>query len=314
MGGDLILYIVVGTALAFDFTNGFHDTANAVATAIGDARDAAEGGRRPGRRPELRRRVHLAEGRGDDRHGHRRRRTSSRPTVDLRRTDRRDHLEPHHLVVRPAVELLARADRRARSAPTLAAAGTGAVQVQGVVDKVLVPGIVAPILAFVVAGASILIAYLVAGRQRPAAVARGFRLGQLVTSSLFALAHGTNDAQKTMGVITLALIAHGNLPVELVRRPDLGDRELRDRDRARHLLGRLAHHQHDGHAHHQDGPGAGLLGAERQRGRPVQRHGARLPALDDARRLRRDHGRRAPPSASRRSAGGWRATSRSPGR
>jgi PiT family inorganic phosphate transporter len=41
---------------------------------------------------------------------------------------------------------------------------------------------------------------------------RGFRGGQLVSSSLFALAHGTNDAQKTMGVITLALIANGNLP------------------------------------------------------------------------------------------------------
>jgi PiT family inorganic phosphate transporter len=42
-------------------------------------------------------------------------------------------------------------------------------------------------------------------------VSRGFRLGQLFTGGLLALAHGTNDAQKTMGVITLALIAHGDL-------------------------------------------------------------------------------------------------------
>jgi PiT family inorganic phosphate transporter len=93
-----------------------------------------------------------------------------------------------------------------------AAAGSGAIQVQGVIDKVLIPGLVAPVLAFVVAGVSILIAYLVAGRRRPGPTANGYRLGQWVTSSLFALAHGTNDAQKTMGVITLALIANGNLP------------------------------------------------------------------------------------------------------
>jgi PiT family inorganic phosphate transporter len=42
-------------------------------------------------------------------------------------------------------------------------------------------------------------------------VARGYRLGQVVSGGLLALAHGTNDAQKTMGVITLALIANGNL-------------------------------------------------------------------------------------------------------
>ena len=45
-------------------------------------------------------------------------------------------------------------------------------------------------------------------------VNRGYRLGQLLTGSMFSLAHGTNDAQKTMGIITLALIAHGNLPAD----------------------------------------------------------------------------------------------------
>jgi inorganic phosphate transporter, PiT family len=52
----------------------------------------------------------------------------------------------------------------------------------------------------------------VAGRQRRGRGARGYRLGQVVSGGLLALAHGTNDAQKTMGVITLALIANGNLP------------------------------------------------------------------------------------------------------
>jgi PiT family inorganic phosphate transporter len=67
------------------------------------------------------------------------------------------------------------------------------------------------VLAFVVAGVAILVAYRIVGRIRPGPVNRGYRLGQIVSGSLFSLAHGTNDAQKTMGIITLALIAHGNL-------------------------------------------------------------------------------------------------------
>jgi PiT family inorganic phosphate transporter len=49
------------------------------------------------------------------------------------------------------------------------------------------------------------------GRERPGPVNRGFRLGQVISGGMLALAHGTNDAQKTMGVITLALIANGSL-------------------------------------------------------------------------------------------------------
>ena len=93
-----------------------------------------------------------------------------------------------------------------------AASGASAIQVDGLVEKVIVPGIVAPILAFTVAGMAILIAYRIVGRLRPGPVNRAYRLGQLVSGSMFSLAHGTNDAQKTMGIITLALVAHGNLP------------------------------------------------------------------------------------------------------
>jgi PiT family inorganic phosphate transporter len=92
-----------------------------------------------------------------------------------------------------------------------AAEGASAIQGDGLVEKVIVPGIVAPILAFVAAGVAILCTYRIVGRLRPGPVNRGYRLGQLVTGSMFSLAHGTNDAQKTMGIITLALIAHGNL-------------------------------------------------------------------------------------------------------
>jgi PiT family inorganic phosphate transporter len=82
---------------------------------------------------------------------------------------------------------------------------------EGLVGKVLIPALVAPVLAFAVAGLSIGIAYRIIGRQRPGIVNRGFKHGQIVSGGLLALAHGTNDAQKTMGVITLALIANGNL-------------------------------------------------------------------------------------------------------
>ncbi len=60
-------------------------------------------------------------------------------------------------------------------------------------------------------GAGILVAYRIVGHERPGPVARGFRLGQIVSGSLFSLSHGLNDAQKTMGIIFLALVANGNL-------------------------------------------------------------------------------------------------------
>jgi PiT family inorganic phosphate transporter len=69
-------------------------------------------------------------------------------------------------------------------------------------------------LAFVAAGISILVAYRIVGRQAPGTVSRGFRLGQILSGSLFSLSHGTNDAQKTMGIIALALVAAGKLDPE----------------------------------------------------------------------------------------------------
>ena len=76
------------------------------------------------------------------------------------------------------------------------------------------PALVAPVLAFLVGGLAILVVYRIVGRQRPGPVARGFRLGQIVSASLLALSHGTNDAQKTMGIIFLALVANGTLAAD----------------------------------------------------------------------------------------------------
>jgi PiT family inorganic phosphate transporter len=93
----------------------------------------------------------------------------------------------------------------------VAAAGFDAVIADGLVGKVLIPAVIAPILALLVAGISIGLVYRIVGRQRPGPVTRGFRYGQIVSGGMLALAHGTNDAQKTMGVITLALVANGTL-------------------------------------------------------------------------------------------------------
>ncbi len=93
----------------------------------------------------------------------------------------------------------------------LAAVGAGGVKFGGLVTKVILPAVVAPVGAFVVAACVIALTYRLVGRRSPGPVTRGFRAGQLVSNSALALAHGTNDAQKTMGVITLALVAHGSL-------------------------------------------------------------------------------------------------------
>jgi len=94
---------------------------------------------------------------------------------------------------------------------TVAAAGFDAVIGGGLLDKVLVPALLAPLAAFALAGIAIAALYRLFGRRRPGPVTRGFRRGQLLTGGLLALGHGANDAQKTMGVIALALIADGSL-------------------------------------------------------------------------------------------------------
>src|SRR3954451_2873539 len=93
----------------------------------------------------------------------------------------------------------------------VAGAGASAVQGDGVLSSVIIPAVIAPVLAGVVAlGATAIVYRMIRGYARDRAE-RGFRWAQVASSSMVALAHGTNDAQKTMGVISLALIANGNL-------------------------------------------------------------------------------------------------------
>ena len=94
---------------------------------------------------------------------------------------------------------------------SVAAGGLDAILGGEVLDKVLIPALLAPLAAFGAALVAIALLYRLFGRRRPGPVTRGFRRAQLLSGSLLALAHGANDAQKTMGVIVLALIAKGSL-------------------------------------------------------------------------------------------------------
>ena len=93
---------------------------------------------------------------------------------------------------------------------TIVGAGWMAIDYAVVLGKVILPAVLAPLTAGIIAFAATRLAYAVTRRFDSKPDGRdGFRWGQIFTSSLVALAHGTNDAQKTMGVITLTLIVAG---------------------------------------------------------------------------------------------------------
>ena len=93
----------------------------------------------------------------------------------------------------------------------LAALGLSGVNWSGVTQKVLIPALAAPVIAGIVATCGTWLVYRITRKVLHRRREQGFRWGQIATASLVALAHGTNDAQKTMGVIALALITTGHL-------------------------------------------------------------------------------------------------------
>ena len=94
----------------------------------------------------------------------------------------------------------------------LATSGRDFVKWSGLVNKVLIPTLIAPLIGFSV-GIAIMVALLwIFRRANPQRIQRRFRLAQLASASVMAFSHGSNDAQKTMGVITLALFAAGAIP------------------------------------------------------------------------------------------------------
>ena len=209
---DVVLAILVVTALGFDFTNGFHDTANVVATSISThalpprtAVGIASVLNFVGAFISLEVAATVAQDVVQA--------TAITPTVifaGLIGAISWNLLTWYFGIPSSSSHALI----GGMVGAAFAAAGADAVIGDGVLGKVLVPAIVAPIVAFLIGVVAIGVAYRTVGRLRPGPVNRGYRLGQIVSGGLLALAHGTNDAQKTMGIITLALIANGNLSAD----------------------------------------------------------------------------------------------------
>jgi PiT family inorganic phosphate transporter len=212
VGGELLtVIIVVATALLFDFTNGFHDTANVVATSISTR--------------AMPPRIAVAYASILNFVG-------AFISLKVAATVASDVVDPNDITLLVVFGGLIGAiawnlitwyfGLPSSSSHALIGGVVGAMLVahgpdaiffeDGIVGKVMLPAVVAPILAFAVAGASILILYRITGALRPGPATGGFRAGQVISGGLLALAHGTNDAQKTMGVIALALVAYGSLP------------------------------------------------------------------------------------------------------
>lgn len=208
----LIIVLVIVLALFFDFTNGFHDTANAMATPI------ATGALKPKVAVLLAASLNLV---------------GAFLSTEVAKTIsggiiREDQISA---AVFPALIfagligaitwnmitwLLGLPSSSSHAlfggliGATLVGVGVMAIDFGVVLSKVILPAVIAPLTAGIIAFVATKLAYSMTRRYDGKPDGRdGFRWGQIFTSSLVALAHGTNDAQKTMGVITLALITVG---------------------------------------------------------------------------------------------------------
>jgi PiT family inorganic phosphate transporter len=207
--GDIIVVLVVAVALVFDFTNGFHDTANAMATTI------ATGALKPKVAVGVAAVLNFA---------------GAFISITVAATVAKGIVDAD--VVTPTTIFAGLVGAITWNLVTwwfgvpsssshaliggmigaaAAAIGFSAVEGDGVLSKVIVPALIAPVLAGVVALGATVIVYRLIKHFTDERAERGFRWAQVASSSMVALAHGTNDAQKTMGVISLALIANGNL-------------------------------------------------------------------------------------------------------
>ena len=202
--------LVIALALFFDFTNGFHDTANAMATPI------ATGALRPRVAVGIAAVLNLVG-------------AFISTTVANTISGGLINEGPGGVLITPTLIFagllgailwnlvtwvlgLPSSSSHALFGGLIGAAIVGAgfdsINLTVLLPKIVLPAVLAPIVAGLVSFLATRIAYATTKkRQRD-----GFRIGQIFTSSLVSLAHGTNDAQKTMGVITLALIAGGLQP------------------------------------------------------------------------------------------------------
>jgi PiT family inorganic phosphate transporter len=209
MDVSLIIVLVVVTALAFDFTNGFHDTANAMATSI------ATGAFRPRTAVAIAACLNVL---------------GAFLSVQVAKTISGGLVDEK--LITPVVIFaglvgailwnlvtwflgLPSSSSHALFGgligATWVAGGAGAIDFNAVLNKIVLPAALAPVVAALIAVTATYLAFRVIARADPGRVDRGFKMSQRVSASMVALAHGTNDAQKTMGVITLTLITSGML-------------------------------------------------------------------------------------------------------
>ena len=209
MPTDLLLVVVIVTALFFDFTNGFHDTANAIATAVST------------RALTPRQAVILAAvanlvGAFVT--------TAVAKTVGQGIID--TGLATEHTLLAALLGAIAwnlftwslglpSSSSHALFGGLIGAAlvqsGVDGVEWAGIVEKIVIPGALSPIIGFAGAFVLLLIIYWLFFRLTPTTGNRAFRTGQLFSSTWFSFTHGANDAQKTMGVIALALYLNGSI-------------------------------------------------------------------------------------------------------
>jgi PiT family inorganic phosphate transporter len=212
MGSEIIVVIVVATALIFDFTNGFHDTANAMATTI------ATRALKPRLAVALAAILNFV---------------GAFISVAVAATIASGIVEQVDVTV-PIVfaglcgAILWNVITWFFGIPSssshaliggvvgavLAAVGSDAVIWDGIVSKVVIPAILAPFVCGLAAYVATRLSYRLTRSLRTDEASAGFRLSQIGSSSMVALAHGTNDAQKTMGVIVLTLVAGGELSAD----------------------------------------------------------------------------------------------------
>jgi inorganic phosphate transporter, PiT family len=206
---DVVLVLVVITALGFDFTNGFHDTGNAMATSI------ATGALPPRIAVALSGVLNLV---------------GAFLSLAVAATIASGLVDTHVVTLTVVAAglcggiiwnlltwLLGIPSSSSHAliggviGATIAGAGGSAVLWHGLVSKVVLPAVLSPIIAALVAATGTWLLYRISRNLTEGSRKHGFRIGQIGSASMVSLAHGTNDAQKTMGVITLALIANGTL-------------------------------------------------------------------------------------------------------
>jgi PiT family inorganic phosphate transporter len=206
---EILLVVVIATALGFDFTNGFHDTANAVATSVSTRALT------PRMAVLVAALANLAGAFVTTAVA----KTVGQGIIDTGLATQQTILAA--LLGAIAWNLLTwwlglpSSSSHALFGGLIGAAlvqsGYAGVKWNGIVEKILLPGLAAPLLGFVSAFVLLLAIYWGFRRVTPGFANRTFRIGQLGSGTWFAFTHGANDAQKTMGVIALALFAHGSI-------------------------------------------------------------------------------------------------------